>query len=145
MSHRSSLAPLLDALRGLTMLTFGLVLLIAIASAAAVVLAARSALDSHRGTIEVMHGVGATDRQVTRLFLRQITIEALLGGAGGALAAGLVILLVIGGADMATIISGSPPLGWKDAVLLALVPLGIALLASLVARGALIRALRGQL
>ena len=39
----------------------GLVLLIAVATAAAVVLAARGALDNHRATIEVMHGIGATD------------------------------------------------------------------------------------
>jgi cell division transport system permease protein len=63
-AHRTSLAPLLDALRGLTLLAFGLVLLIALASAAAIVLAARGALDTHRATIEVMHGIGATDDQV---------------------------------------------------------------------------------
>ena len=71
-------------LRGLTLLAFGLVLLIALASAAAIVLAARGALDTHRATIEVMHGIGATDEQVARLFLRQIAIDALLGGIAGA-------------------------------------------------------------
>lgn len=144
-AHRASLAPLLNALDGLIILAVGLAILIALASAAAVVLAARAALDTHRGTIEVMHGVGATDRQVARLFLRQIAIDALLGGIGGAAAAGLVIAFILGGARLATTLSGSPPLGWTDALVLAAVPFAVALLASLVARAALLRALRGRL
>jgi len=144
-AHRTSLAPLLDALRGLTLLAFGLVLLIALASAAAIVLAARGALDTHRATIEVMHGIGATDDQVARLFLRQIAIDALLGGIGGAGVAGLILAAIVGGADFATSLAGAPPIGWGDAAVLALMPLAVALLATLVARGALVRALRERL
>lgn len=144
-AHRNSLAPLLDALRGLTLLAFGLVLLIAMASAAAVVLAARGALDTHRGTIEVMHGIGATDDQVATLFLRQIAIDALFGGVAGAAVAGLILATIIGGASFATSLAGAPPLGWADAAILALMPLAVALLATLVARGALLRALRERL
>jgi cell division transport system permease protein len=141
-AHRTSLAPLLDALRGLTLLAFGLVLLIALASAAAIVLAARGALDTHRATIEVMHGIGATDDQVARLFLRQI---AMLGGIGGAVVAGLILAAIVGGASFATSLAGAPPIGWGDAAVLALMPLAVALLATLVARGALVRALRERL
>jgi cell division transport system permease protein len=144
-AHRTSLAPLLDALRGLTLLAFGLVLLIALASAAAIVLAARGALDTHRATIEVMHGIGATDDQVARLFLRQIAIDALLGGIGGAAVAGLILAAIVGGASFATSLAGAPPIGWDDAAILALMPLAVALLATLVARGALVRALRERL
>ena len=144
-AHRASLAPLLQALNGLTLLAFGLVLLIAAASAAAIILAARGALDNHRATIEVMHGIGATDRQVARLFVRQIAIDALLGGVAGAVAAGLIIALIIGGASTATALAGAPPLGWGDALLLALLPLVVALLATMVARAALLRALRERL
>ena len=144
-THRTSLAPLLDALRGLTLLAFGLVLLIALASAAAIVLAARGALDTHRATIEVMHGIGATDDQVARLFLRQIAIDALLGGIGGAVVAGLILAAIVGGASFATSLAGAPPIGWGDAAVLALMPLAVALLATLVARGALVRALRERL
>lgn len=144
-AHRASLAPLLQALNGLTLLAFGLVLLIAAASAAAIILAARGALDNHRATIEVMHGIGATDRQVARLFVRQIAIDALLGGVAGAVAAGLIIALIIGGARTATALAGAPPLGWGDALLLALLPLVVALLATMVARAALLRALRERL
>jgi cell division transport system permease protein len=144
-AHRSSLEPLLKALQGLTLLALGLVLLIALASAAAIVLAARGALDTHRATIDVMHGIGAEDEQLVRLFVRQIAIDALSGGVAGAAAAGLVIALIIGGAGYATLLSGSPPLDWNDALMLALLPIAIALLATQVARSALMRALRERL
>ena len=144
-AHRSSLEPLLNALRGLTLLALGLVLLIALASAAAIVLAARGALDTHRATIEVMHGIGATDQQVVRLFVRQIAIDALLGGVAGAAAAGLIIVAIVGGAGTATLLSDAPPLQWKDALLLLVLPIAIALLATRVARGALVRALSDRL
>jgi cell division transport system permease protein len=144
-AHRHSLKPLLKALRGLTLLALGLVLLIALASAAAVVLAARGALDTHRGTIEVMHGIGATDDQVARLFVRQIAIDALMGGVVGAAIAGLIIALILGGAGTATMLAGTPPIGWDDALLLAALPIAVALLATLVARSALLRALHDRL
>ena len=144
-AHRTSLEPLLEALRGLTLLALALVLLIALASAAAIVLAARGALDTHRATIDVMHGIGAEDQQVVRLFVRQIAIDALSGGIAGAATAGLVIALILGGAGYATLLSGSPPLDWNDALLLLLVPIAIALLATQVARAALMRALRERL
>ena len=144
-AHRTTLAPLLDALKGLTLLAFGLVLLIALASAAAIVLAARGALDTHRSTIEVMHGIGATDDQVAMLFLRQIAFDALMGGIGGAAVAGLILATILGGASFATSLAGAPPIGWGDAALLALLPIAVALLATLVARSALFRALRERL
>ena len=144
-AHRTSLEPLLKALRGLTLLALGLVLLIALASAAAIVLAARGALDTHRATIDVMHGIGAEDQQLVRLFVRQIAVDALSGGVAGAAAAGLVIALILGGAGYATLLSGSPPLDWNDAFLLLLLPIAIALLATQVARSALMRALRERL
>lgn len=144
-AHRTSLEPLLKALRGLTLLSVGLVILIALASAAAIILAARGALENHRSTIEVMHGIGATDRQVARLFVRQIAMDALLGGLAGAALAGLIIALILGGASTATMLAGAPPLGWDDAAMLALMPLIIAGLATLVARAALLRALHERL
>ena len=144
-AHRTSLAPLLQALRGLTLLALGLVLLIGAASAAAIILAARGALDNHRGTIEVMHGIGATDRQVALLFVRQIAIEALLGGVTGAAIAGVIIAFIVGGTGEATMLAGAPPLGWGDALLLGLLPLVIALIATAVGRAALLRALRERL
>lgn len=144
-AHRASLEPLLKALAGLTLLTLGLLLLIAVASSAAVVLAARGAIDTHRPTIEVMHGIGATDRQVARLFLRSIAGEALLGAIAGAAVASLILALILGGTDSETLFAGSPPLGLGDIALLALLPLAMALLATAVARTALLRALADRL
>jgi len=144
-AHRTSLEPLLKALRGLTLLAIGLSVLIALASAAAVILAARGALDTHRGTIEVMHGIGATDRQVARLFTRQIAIDALLGGVAGSAIAGIIIAFIMAGPSPAPLLAGTPPLGWRDALILALLPFAIAVLATLVARVALLRALHERL
>ena len=91
-AHREVVGPLLRSLRLLQWVAFGLVLLLSAAASAAVVLAARGALDTHRFTIEVMHGIGATDVQVTHLFQRKIAIDALFGSIAGAAVAGFVLL-----------------------------------------------------
>ena len=144
-AYRASLSPLLDTLRGMTLLAFGLVLLIALATAAAVVLAARGALNTHRATIEVMHGIGATDDQVARLFQRQIALDALFGGLAGAAFAGIMLAVTLGGTGLATTLAGIPPLGWGDALILAVFPLLGAGLATLVAKRAVLGALRARL
>ena len=69
----------------------------------------------------------------------------LLGGVAGAALAGLVIALILGGAGTATMLSGRPPIGWGDALWLLLLPIAIALLATQVARGALLKALHERL
>ena len=145
-AHGAMLAPVLRALRSLTWLAFSLVMLIALATAAAVVLAARGALDTNRATIEVMHGVGATDAQVARLFQRRIALDSLSGGMAGAAAAGLVLMLVAGGrAVWVDDFAGGPLLDLGDILLLASLPLLGTMLATLVARAAVLRALRSAL
>lgn len=144
-AHRDTLSPILSTLRGLGWLAAAMVVMIGLASAAAVILAARGALDTHRATVEVMHGLGATDQQVARLFQRQIAIDALVGALAGAALAAILILLIVGGARFATELAGQSPLGWDDAIVLALLPLAAAGLATLVARRAVIGALRERL
>jgi cell division transport system permease protein len=145
-AHSAMLAPMLRAIRSLTWLAVALVLLIALATAAAVVLAARSALDANRPTIDVMHGIGATDAQVARLFQRRIAIDSLAGGLAGAAAAGLVLLLVAGGrAVWVEDFAGGPLLDAGDLLLLAALPVIGTVLATLVARQAVLRALRSAL
>jgi cell division transport system permease protein len=136
------LAPLGRLISALKWLALSLVLLMIAATAATVVLAARAALDTHRGTIEVLHLMGATDVQVARLFQRRIALDALFGGIVG-FAAGALALLVIGqrigalGSDLL----GSANLPWASWLLLAVLPvLGVGL-AMLVARGTILRAL----
>lgn len=144
-AHKESVAPLLQSLSLLQAVTFGLVFLLSAAAAAAVVLAARGALDTHRFTIEVMHGIGATDLQVAHLFQRKIAIDALIGSVAGGLAAGAVLLLLAGGAAFAGELTGGATLGLVDISILALLPLLLTVLATWVGRTAVLRALREAL
>ena len=142
-AHEQSLRPLLGSIRTLQWLALTLVMLMGGAAAAAVVLAARGALDTHRSTIEVMHGIGATDVQVTRLFQRKIALDALAGSIAGGVAAALVLLLIAGGgAALASDLAGAPPLRGRDLVILAALPFVLVVLATWVARTAVIAALR---
>jgi cell division transport system permease protein len=144
-AHRETLKPLLHSLGTLQWVALGLVLLLAVASAAAVVLAARGALDTHRSTIDVMHGIGATDEQVTRLFQRKIAIEAMIGSAIGGLAAGGALgALATGGAFLGDL-TGGATLGWSDVAALALLPLMLTILATIVARSTVMATLRDSL
>ena len=145
-AHKDSLGPVLGAVRALGWLALTLVVLIALATAAAVVLAARGTLDTHRSTIDVMHGIGATDDQIARLFQRKIALDALTGGTAGAVAAGVVLLLIAGGGSTwLADLTGGPLLGARDVLLLALLPLLGTILATIVARMAVLKALRASL
>jgi len=144
-AHRDSVGPLLHSLHLLQWVALGLVLLLSAAASAAVVLAARGALDTHRFTIEVMHGIGATDLQVTHMFQRKILIDALIGSLAGALAAAAVLLLLASGAALAGELTGGATLGPIDLLILALLPLALTLLATWVARTAVLRSLRKAL
>lgn len=143
LAERATVQPLVRSLTALQWLALALVLLIAAATSAAVVLAARGALDTHRSTIEIMHGIGATDEQVTALFQRKIALDAMAGALAGGAAAALVLVLVgSGGAALAGELAGRSPLGARDLVVLALMPLAAVALATFVARFAVLRALR---
>ena len=141
-AERATVQPLLVSLRALRWLAVALVLLMAAATSAAVVLAARGALDTHRSTIEVMHGIGATDEQIALLFQRKIALDAMVGAlVGGALAAAALLLIGVGGLAMASELAGGPPLRGTDFILLALLPVAAVVLATLVARFAVLSAL----
>ena len=144
-THSEAVGPLLRSLRVLQWVAFGLVLLLSGAAAAAVVLAARGALDTHRFTIEVMHGIGATDLQVTHLFQRKIAIDAFVGSVAGAAAAALVLLLLTAGASFAGELTGGATLGPWELLILLLLPLALTALATWVARTAVLAALRQAL
>lgn len=89
------LAPVFHAISSLQWLAVGLVLLLAATSAAAVWLAARSALGSNRDTIEVVHLLGGTDSQIARIFQRSIAMDAFVGGLVGLLL-GLTAVFLLG-------------------------------------------------
>ncbi len=141
-AEQATVQPLLGSLNALRWLAIALVLLMALATSAAVVLAARGALDTHRSTIEIMHGIGATDEQVALLFQRKIALDAMVGALAGGLIAALALLLIGGGGmAMASDLAGGPPLRGGDVVLLALLPVAAVVLATLVARFAVLGAL----
>ena len=144
-AHEATLQPMLRSLRVLQWLALALVLMMAGATAAAVVLAARGALDTHRFTIDVMHGIGATDEQVTRLFQRSIALDALKGALAGGAAAAIVLLLLANGGTAAGELTAGPVLDTADLILLAILPLAGVLLAMWVARMAVLAALRRSL
>ena len=140
--HAAFLAPLAGLLAALGWLALGVVVLMALATGAVVVLAARGAHDSHRGTIDVLHLMGSTDVQIARLFQRRIGLDALLGSALGFVSAVLVLLLI----GLRLTAAGSALLGTVriDAwgwIALALLPVAGVVLATLTARLTVLRAL----
>lgn len=141
-SHAQWLGPLEGLLLTLRWLSVGLVVLMAAAMGAAVVLAARAALNTHRATIDVMHLMGATDRQVARLFQRRAGLDALFGSLLG-FTGGLMIVLFIanrlGAVGAALFDSGG--LRWIDWLIIVLVPVGAVILAIITARATVLRAL----
>jgi cell division transport system permease protein len=92
-----------------------------------------------------MHGIGATDIQVTHLFQRKILIDALAGSLAGAFAAAVVLLLLASGAALAGELTGGATLGPVDLAVLALLPFALTILATWVARTAVLRSLRKAL
>jgi cell division transport system permease protein len=140
------LRPVYDALAALQWLALGLAALVALATAAAVWLAARNAFASARETVEIMHLLGASEKQIAAVFLRDVLREAAFGAVlGGALGAGAAWLL---GQQFAALGSGMVNAGgldWRDWLVIAAVPLAGVLLALTTARITIALALRDML
>ena len=140
------LAPVFSALASLQWMAIALVILLALTSAAAVWLAARNAFGANRDTIEIVHLLGGTDKQIAGVFQRSIGFDAVLGGAVG-LALGLVAILVLG-ERFAALQSGMVAGGGLelfDWLLLALIPFVGVLIAIYTARVTVSAALRKML
>ena len=140
------LGPVFSSIRALQYLAIGLVLLLAITSAAAVWLAARSALGGNRDTIEVIHHLGGSDGQIARIFQRSIGIDALFGGIAG-LALGLTAVFLLAGqfGSLGSGLLGGGEFTPVDWAVLALVPLAGVVLAMITARYTVVSALRRML
>jgi cell division transport system permease protein len=140
------LAPVFDAISSLQWLAVGLVVLLAATSAAAVWLAARSALGSNRDTIEIVHLLGGTDGQIARIFQRSIAVDALVGGVVGLLL-GLSALFLLGrqfaGLGSGMVAGGG--LALADWLVIGAIPLAGVLIAMLTARVTVLVALRRML
>ena len=140
------LEPVFGAVASLQWLAAGLIVLLAATSAAAVWLAARSALGSNRETIEIIHLLGGTDGQIARIFQRSIGVDAVLGGLVG-LALGLAAMALLGrqfaGLGSGMVAGGA--LRTVDWGLLAAIPAIAVILAMLTARMTVLSALRRML
>ncbi len=140
------LTPVFRAIATLQWLAGGLIALLAIATVAAVVLAARTALVNQRETIEIVHMLGGTDAQIARVFQRAAAMEAAAGGIIG-LIAGVVAIVVLSGqfSSLGSGMAAGAVLGWTDWLVIALIPIGGVVLAVVTARLTVLSALRRML
>lgn len=141
--HARWLDPVMGLIGSFQWLAGALVVLMAAATASIVVLAARAALNTHRATIDVLHLMGATDLQITRLFQRRIAIDAFVGGLVGLLGA-IAVLWVLRDdiAAMGSGMIGTVGLSWFDRALILALPFAGALLATVSARVTVMKSLR---
>ncbi len=145
-AHATWLGPVGRLLDTAAWLAVAIILLMLVATMAVVMLAARAGLEAHRGTIEVIHMLGATDRQVARLFQRRIALDAGIGAVAGGVLAGAAILLIAGqvGALDSELLGGMR-LGPGDMAMLIALPFGFVVLAVGAARLAVLRQMRRML
>ncbi len=137
------IAPVISLVQSLQWIAFGLVALLAMATAAAVIISARAALNTHKETIGVIHLLGGTDRQISRLFQRRIALDALLGGLLGLICGTAIILLL--GMQLSALGSGlvqSLGLSWYSWLIIGAVPILGMTLAMVTARMTVMGALR---
>jgi cell division transport system permease protein len=140
------LRPVYSALAALQWLALGLIGLVALATAAAVWLASRNALANHRETVEIIHLLGGTDRQITRIFLGTVAREASFGAVVGTLIGlGAVALLGQQFAALDSGMTGGGGFAATDWLVIAAVPLAGVLLALMTARMTIALALRDML
>lgn len=140
------LGPVFGAIGSLQWLSLALIVVLSLATGAAVLLAARTALGNNRATIEIVHLLGGTDAQIARIFQRSIFRDA-VGGAAAGTGAAVVVVLLLGrsfAALQAGIVTGGA-LGWNDVAVLLIVPFAAVVLATVTARWTVIGALKGML
>jgi cell division transport system permease protein len=140
------LRPVHDALTALQYLALGLIALVALATAAAVWLAARNAFATHRETVEIVHLLGGTNSQITAIFSRAVLREAVFGAVLGTALGGAAVWLL--GQQFAALDSGMVAgggLALADWLVLGIVPLAGVLLSLATARITIALALKAML
>jgi cell division transport system permease protein len=145
-AQSSWLQPVYSALASLQYLALVLIILLAITSAAAVWLAARSAFTTHRETIEIVHHLGGTDQQIARVFQKTVGIDAAIGSGLGLILGMLGVYFI--GSQFSALESGmidGGGLAFWQWILIILIPLFGVGMAVLTARFTVIRALERML
>jgi cell division transport system permease protein len=140
------LAPVFAAIGTLQWLAGGLITLLALATVAAVLLASRNALGNHRETIEIVHMLGGTDKQIARVFQRSMAFDAAAGGLVGLLF-GVVTIVTLSRqfAGLGSGMAAGAVLHWQDWIVIAAIPLAGIALAVITARMTVLAALRRML
>ncbi|MBE5074774.1 FtsX-like permease family protein [Erythrobacteraceae bacterium E2-1 Yellow Sea] len=126
------LQPVYSALSAMQYLALTMIALLLLTSVAAVWLAARSSFANHRDTVEIVHLLGGTDKQIARIFQRSVAIDAMLGGIVGlalGAAASWLIARQFSGLESGMVSAGSlAPVDWFVIALIPLLGVGIAML-----------------
>lgn len=141
-SEGEALTPLLGLISALRRLSLAVLLLAGAVAILVTVLVARAALAAHAGTIDTLHGLGATDMQLARLVERRTALDALAGATIGLVPAIGVIVLV--GTQLGALNGGDAAqrLPIADWGLLAVLPLLLAAAALLATRLTILGQLR---
>ena len=136
------LAPLARTADAVRTVGYGVLALIGLASIATVVFTSTTGLAVHRDAIELLHLIGAEDGFIADQFQRQALIMGFLGGlAGLILAAGAFALVGAMARGLEAPLLPRLTLDPAGFVLLAALPFAAAILAMLVARLTVLRAL----
>ncbi|MBI3678195.1 MAG: hypothetical protein HY243_16420 [Proteobacteria bacterium] len=130
---------------GVALFSYGILALIAIATAAIVSFATRAGLEAHHDIVGLLHQMGAHRSFVARAFERHYFVSALWAGAVGALLAGGLFLMA-GGLEFAGVepVPFLPPLSLRPLEVLwfVAVPFAAGIIALATARLSVLAALR---
>ena len=143
--HSHWIARLRDLARSVVWTAYGILLLIAVATAAAVSFATRAGLEVHHEMVALLHQMGAQSGFIARAFEWHYFRSALWAAAAGA-ALATIVFLGAGGLQFVGVeaVPFLPPLALKPSELpwLLAVPAGIGLIALATARLSVLAALR---
>ncbi len=143
--HRRWIARLKTLADTIIWSAYGILLLIAIATAAIVSFATCAGLEAHHEMVELLHQMGAHAGFIARAFERHYFFSALAAGAAGA-ALAAALFLAAGGLEFVGVeaVPFLPPLGLRldELAWLTAVPAAAAAIAFITARASVLAALR---
>ncbi len=145
-NHGAWLSHLVRLIRTTEIITLVVLALIGLITAGTVVFATRTGLAIHRDAVELLHIIGARDSYVAWQFARRALVLGLKGGViGFAFGAATVFALGQLAARLQGGLPSEPALAPEHWLVLALIPVAVALIAMLTARVTVMRGLAGML